>query len=168
MFHMSSSSDSTDSSVLLQFSACATCWFLRTAGKGFSYAVHSLRRWSWLACSFCGTQTVRFLEFPIPLSYCFVWYLARKPRCTMFPHYCLLVVKWVTKPWHKTQEENLIIYSFLWHALVPCGRVCLWATDLQNPGGNYNSLRDFGNTLYFVVNLFQRPQGREQCQKNAI
>jgi hypothetical protein len=72
MFHMSSSSDSTDSSVLLQFSACATCWFLRTPGKGFSYAVHSLRRWPWPACSFCGTQTARFLEFPIPLSFCFV------------------------------------------------------------------------------------------------
>jgi hypothetical protein len=68
-----------------------------------------------------------------------VWYLARKPRCTTFPHYCLLVVKWGTKPWHKTQVENLIIYSFHRHSLVPCARVCLWATDLRNPGGNYET-----------------------------
>jgi hypothetical protein len=39
----------------------------------------------------------------------------------MFPHYCLLVEKRVTKPRHKTQEENSIIYSFHWHALVPEG-----------------------------------------------
>jgi hypothetical protein len=90
-----------------------------------------------------------------------VWYLVRKPRCTviidsilascktqkdfcspenaMFPHYCLLVEKRVTKPWHKTQEENSIIYSFHWHALIPCGWVFLWATDLRNPGGNYET-----------------------------
>jgi hypothetical protein len=34
------------------------------------------------------------------------------PENAMFPHYCLLVEKRVTKPWHKTQEENSIIYSF--------------------------------------------------------
>jgi hypothetical protein len=59
------------------------------------------------------------------------------PENAMFPHYCLLVEKRVTKPWHKTQEENSIIYSF--HALVPCARVCFWAIDLRNPGGNYET-----------------------------
>jgi hypothetical protein len=53
------------------FSVCATCWFFMNPGKGFSYSVHSLRRLPSPACSFFGTQTARFLEFPIPLSYCF-------------------------------------------------------------------------------------------------
>jgi hypothetical protein len=61
------------------------------------------------------------------------------PENTMFPYYCLLVEKRATKPWYKTQEENLIIYSFHWYALVPCGRVCLWARDIRNPGGNYET-----------------------------
>jgi hypothetical protein len=86
-----------------------------------------------------------------------IWYLVRKPRRTvimdsvlascktkkglcspenaMLSHYCLQVEKRATKPRLKTQE-NSIIYSFHWHALVPCGRVCLWAADLRNPGGN--------------------------------
>jgi hypothetical protein len=90
-----------------------------------------------------------------------VWYLVRKPHCTviidsvlasyktqkyfcspgnaMFPHYCLLVEKWVTKPRHKTQEGNLIVYSFHWHALIPCRPVCFWARDLRNPRGSYEA-----------------------------
>jgi hypothetical protein len=39
----------------------------------------------------------------------------------MFLHYCLIVEKRVTKPWHKIQEENSIIYSFHRYALVPVG-----------------------------------------------
>jgi hypothetical protein len=90
-----------------------------------------------------------------------VWYFVRKPRCTviiesvlancktqkyffspenaMFPHYCRLVEERVTKSRHKTQEENLIIYSFHWHALVSCGRVCLWTSHLRNPGWDYET-----------------------------
>jgi hypothetical protein len=144
MFHMSSSSDSTDISVLLKFSACATCWFLRTLvkdsrtrftvsgddpGLPVLFAAHKL---------FVSSNFLYHSLIVLSVGGS-VWYLARKPRCTMFPHYCLLVVEWVTKPWHNTQEENLIIYSFHWHALVPCGRVCLWATDLRNPGRNYET-----------------------------
>jgi hypothetical protein len=114
--------------------SCATYWFFRTPGKGFSYAVHSLRRWPWPGCSFCGTQTARFLEFPIPLSYCFV----RRRFCMIFGSKTTLhCYKWLGfgALQHTTQEEKLIIYSFHWHALIPYGRVCLRATDLRNPGG---------------------------------
>jgi hypothetical protein len=75
------------------------------------------------------------------------------PENAMFPHYCLVVVKLVTKPWHKIQEENSIIYSFHWDSVIPCGRVCLWATDLRN------SRRELWNTLYFdccLIHNFNR------------
>jgi hypothetical protein len=75
-----------------------------------------------------------------------------------------------TKPWHKTQEENWIIYSFYWHSLIPCGQVCLWATDLRNPGGNYerhciyyrsvSSYRTIGLVYRFIQTMsggFRKP-----------
>jgi hypothetical protein len=61
------------------------------------------------------------------------------PENIVFSHNCFLVEKQVTKPWHKTQEENVLIYSFHWHAFLHCGRVFLWATDFRNPRGNYET-----------------------------
>jgi hypothetical protein len=169
MFHMSSSSDSTDSSVRFnsRLARRVDFWGLlikdsrtRSTVSGDDPALPVL-----FAAHKQPVSSNFLYHSLIVLSVgASVWYLARKPCCTMFPHYCLLVVKWVTKPWHKTQEENLIIYSFQWHALVPRGRVCLWAIDLRNPGGNYETHCISEHSVYTEV------QGRmfHECTECSI
>jgi hypothetical protein len=71
------------------------------------------------------------------------------------------VEKQVIKPWHKTWEENSIIYSLHWHALVPCGLICLWATDLRNPEGNYETRCIFKDLVSIYVNCLISWAGRK-------
>jgi hypothetical protein len=165
-----------------QFSACETCWFLRTPGKGFSYGFHSLRRWPWPACSFCGTEqpvtsTFLFHSLIVLSVGGYVWYLVRQPRCTviidsvlasckikkfcspenvLFSHYYLLVEKRVTKPLNNIQEENPIISLFIEYS-----RPLLASLSLRYRPPN--SWRELWNTLYVVTHVTYRNCTKLEC-----
>jgi hypothetical protein len=90
------------------------CWLLRTPGKWFSYEVHSPRRWSRPTCSFCDTQTASFLEFSIPVSYCFVrWWLCKilGSRTTL---YCY---NWLG--FSKLQDTKSFLFTWKRHVCTP-------------------------------------------------
>jgi hypothetical protein len=151
------------SSVLLQFSACATCWFLRTPGKGFSYVVQSQALT--LACLFC----LRHTNSPFPrISYTtlllFCPSVVRKSRCTvlidsvlasrktqkdfcspedaMFLHYRLLVEKRVTKPSSRHKKKTRIFTLFTDTLSSPVDE---FISELQTS----EIRRELWNTVYF-------------------
>jgi hypothetical protein len=87
--------------------------------------VHSLRRWLWSACSFCGTQTACFLEFPIPHSYCFVswWFCMILGLKTMLHCY-----NWLG--FSELQDTKRFLFAWKCHVstlLPPSGEMGNWA-----------------------------------------
>jgi hypothetical protein len=113
-----------------------------------------------------AAQTARFLEFPIPPSYCFArhWFCMILGSKTTLHSY-----NWLG--FNELQDTKRILFAWKRHVFTllppngetgdeataqatrrkldllfsltcsrPCGRVCFWATDLRNPWGNYETL----------------------------
>jgi hypothetical protein len=56
-----------------------------------------------------------------------------------------------TKSWHKTQDENSIIYSFSLTRSRPLWASLSWATDLRNRGENYETRCILNQVLILIL-----------------
>jgi hypothetical protein len=82
--------------------------------RRFSYEVHSPRRWSRPTCPFCDTQTAIFLEFSIPVSYCFVrWWF-----CTILGSETTLHC-YIWLGFSKLQDTKSFLFTWKHHVCTP-------------------------------------------------